>query len=173
MDWEKIALIINSLSSLATILALIIGGIWAYLRFVRQVEYFPHIEFGVDIQFVGLQNSEWLVELQALINNKGSVRHEIHDFQFDLRYLKKSDKLQDGDEKIGHQTFIPHLLKEESWVEYITFVDPGNNGRYSYITTIPKDATFLLLHGRFRYKDENFFHTADKLIKVPTQNNKL
>ena len=78
--------------------------------------------------------------------------------------------LEDGEEKINYQTNIHRLLKVGSWIPKeweCTFIEPGLKTRYSHIATVPDNATFLLIHGKFNYQDEKEFHTADKLLRVP------
>lgn len=46
----------GALSSLATIVALVVGGWWAYGRFVRTRDAWPKLKFSVDIEFVCKQD---------------------------------------------------------------------------------------------------------------------
>lgn len=167
----------QAIQSVATVTAIIIGGIWAYFRFYKQREHSTRLEFTVDVEFVGLQDNRWLVEVVAFIENKGLVLHDIRNFVFDLRYLTNKDVLEDGEKNINFQTNIKHSCKKGSWIPEdweSTFIEPGLKTRYSYIANVPAAATFLLIHGKFNYRDQKEFHTADKLIKVPdkTETNK-
>ncbi len=157
--------------SIATIIAVIVGGIWTYRLFVQREKGIPRIEFTVDIAFVGKQGDQWLVELLAFVENKGLVQHTASNFNFDVRCLLESDQIKEGDERIDFQINIPHKLKEGSWLPLewkATRIDPGLKTRYSYVYAIPTSATFVLLHGRFTYAN-NILHTADKLIYVPRE----
>lgn len=75
MNPENFSHVAGSIESLATVVALGIGGYWTYRRFIRQRENCPFIEFTVDVHFVGRQGGKWIVELIAYLENKGKVQH--------------------------------------------------------------------------------------------------
>ena len=65
----------QAVQSVATLSAIIIGGVWAYFRFYKQREHSLRPEFTVNVEFIGLQNNKWLIEVIALVENKGLVLH--------------------------------------------------------------------------------------------------
>src|SRR5262249_31920805 len=78
LDWtERLK---GWISALATPLAALIGALWVYAKFVRAQEKFPNIEFTADINVVGVQGEHYIVELLALIDNKGKVQHKMQKF---------------------------------------------------------------------------------------------
>ena len=163
----------QAVQSIGTVVAVIIGGIWAYFRFIRQREHSQRIEFLVDIEFVGLQDDQWLIEALAFIENKGLVNQIIKDLSFTLRYVDSDDRISDGDKEINFQANISRELKKGVWVPEsweATFIEPGLKTRYGYVASVPSEASFVLIHGRFSYQDEKEFHTAKKLVKVPDKN---
>ena len=87
MSLEDVKSIADIVTNVATVTGIVIGGAWAYRRFVREEEDYPHIEFSADIQFVARKNGWWIVELVAVIENKGRVQHRVRDFKFDLAAL--------------------------------------------------------------------------------------
>jgi hypothetical protein len=166
VDYADFNDLANGLSSIATIVALAIGAIWTYQRFVRTREANPRIEFTVDIAFVTIQNGHWVAEAIAFLQNKGLVRHDITIFSFEVRYLLGGDPVE---AKNGFLVYIPNQGSEGSWLPKgwgNTFIEPGLMTRYSALIRIPSDATAVLIHGRFLYAD-NDWHTADKLVAVP------
>jgi hypothetical protein len=161
---------IKAAQSLATFAAVVIGGIWAYVKVVRRREHAPRVDFTVDVGFVGRQQQRWLIEVRALINNEGLVRHTCRELSFDLRCLFEADALIDGDATIGGQTLVPHVVAHASWLPDDwdeTFIEPGLRTRYSYVTSLPDHASFVLLHGFLAYGDGRVVHTAECLLKVP------
>lgn len=162
----------QAIQAVATAIAIIFGGVWAYFRFVRQREHSLRVEFTIDAEFIGVQDNQWLLEINANVENKGAVLHKISDFQFALRYIKSDDKLENGDENINFQTKIEHpqhkgYLIPQKWE--FSFLEPSVKNQYKYISTIPTEATFVLIYGKFKYQnDEHEFHTATKLLKVPS-----
>ena len=166
-DWKNIA---SALQSLTTIVSFVIGGIWVYLRFIRQQEKYPNIEFLADIIFIGTQDDWWVAEIIATIDNKGKAQHKMSEFRFDLKALFGDDKV-DVSPEWGGQVHFPRLVANGSFLPErldFFFIDPGTKAKYSYIARIPKLATFVILHCWFRYTDErNYRHIAEKTIAVP------
>lgn len=64
--------IINNIESLITIIAVIIGGLWAYLLFVKNREKYPKAIIHHEIQKVKFEN-DVLVRLTIQIENIGKV----------------------------------------------------------------------------------------------------
>lgn len=155
------------ISSCTTALAVVGGGLWALWRFVLTRGAHPKIEFEVDVNFVRLQGDFWIVEAIANIHNKGLVRHRSPEFTFSIRYLTASDPVKPDDRFL---VCLPHRAAKGSWLpdkRDKTFVEPGVHTRYSAPARIPKDATTVLIHGKFHYENREW-HTADKLLAVPS-----
>lgn len=170
MSLDEAKTLVEIIKNLVETTAVTVGGVWAYYRFVRQREAHPHIQFDVDVIFVVRQGNQWLVELQAQIENKGKVQHRISNLSFDLRCLSTTDAIVDGDENINYQVDLSRLVKKGSWIPSSwdwTFIEPGTTQRYSFIAALPSDATCALLHSRFKYAGEGEFHTADRFVRVP------
>jgi hypothetical protein len=158
-DWKDIA---AAVQSLVTSIALIVGGAWAYGKFRYRRERDPRAEFDLDVTFAGTQDGRRLIEVNAYVENKGTVRHPIRDFSITIRHLLESDPIVDGSEAIRFQINVPHAVKRTLWKK--TYIDPGLKYRNSYITSVPAEATFLLVFGRFYYNDDEF--RMQRLFKI-------
>lgn len=171
-DWANIASI---LQSIVTAGALVVGGIWTYLKFIRQQEKYPNIEFLADINLIGKQDDHWIAEIIATIENKGKAQHKMSNFEFDLNALFSNDKVE-LTEKWGNQVNFPHRIAEGSFIPPdldFFFIDPGTKAKYSHITRVPNDVTFAILHCWFTYSDErSYSHTAEKTLKIPISKSK-
>jgi hypothetical protein len=171
----------------AGIMGTILGGVLGHFLSVRQQkiewrrqdqiellhrENVERINFSVKVRFVVIQGEDWLVELAAIIDNKGTVRYVTSEFTFELRCLYPEDSLTPGGSEIGGQAYIPHVLTAGSWLPAnwgATRIEPGLTARYSYVTSVPCRATAVLLHAAFRYEaagDKNR-HTAETLQAIP------
>jgi hypothetical protein len=162
-DFDHLA---SGLSALATIVALVVGGVWTYQRFVRTREANPKIEFEVNIAFVARQNGFWIAEALAFIENKGLVRHDITKFTFSVRYLLPTDSIE---AKEGFLAYVPHDGGSGSWLPPDwgnTFIEPGLRTRYASLIRVPAEASAVLIHGKFYYPDGDW-HTSDKLVPAP------
>lgn len=162
-DWADI------LTSTLTSLSIIIGGGWVFYRFILQEERYPNINFTTEINVIGKQDKFWIIELIALVENKGKAQHKMKEFGFDLKALFKNDKIETN-EKWGNQIDFPHKLSFGSYLpknQSFFFIDPGTTAKYSYITKVPEDASFLILHSNFKYYNrKGYMHTAEKTINL-------
>lgn len=149
--------------------ALVAGAVWGVLKFLRQDEHFPRIAFEVTARFVGEHDGRTLVEVMAVLENKGVVPIRIKDLAFKLRGVRANDTLQTRDESIRGQTRIPHLLCEGSFVPIAwgyTFIYPGVQTEYNYVTILESEVRFVRVEGSFSYEREQTSHHAAKLLKV-------
>jgi len=155
--------------SVFTVLSIIVGGWWVYLKFVRAQEKYPNLEFTADINPIGIQNGMLVVELLAYIENKGKAQHKMASLDFDLNALMPGDALV-SDQRWGGQINFPAELCRGSFLparyKYF-FVDPGTKAKYSYVAGVPENAAFLLLHCYFRYSHrDKTGHAAERTIRI-------
>lgn len=166
-EWKNLA---AAIQSFVTALSLIVGGLWAYRRYVRNEERYPNIEFSADLNFIGKQADWWIVELIATIQNKGKVQHRMSEFRFDLNALYPGDPV-DISERWGNQVDFRRPVAEGSFLPSrfgFFFVDPGVTAKYSYVARVPTEAAFLILHCWFNYSDpRKVGHTAERTVQVP------
>jgi hypothetical protein len=155
------------ISLLATPLAALIGALWVYAKFVRAQEKFPNVDFTADINVVGVQGEHYIIELLALIDNKGKAQHKMQKFEFDLNALYIGD-VPSSDVRWGGQLNFPHAVCSGSFLPKtfdFFFVDPGTKAKYSYLAMVPRVARFLILHCYFQYVGrKNYRHTAERTI---------
>lgn len=180
MAINQIKEIVEIIESIAKTIGLFIGAIWVYLKFIRNRENHPKIEFNVDVRLLGSQNEKLIIEIIAVVENKGLVRHWINDFTCDVLILKATDLVEHGDERINHQILFnknnPIKSNGESkreriiWIPkdwYDTFIDSGIKQQYTYLTGVPDTTTFISIYSQFIYQDiKSAFQTSQKTFSV-------
>lgn len=169
MEFEAFNHLANGVESIATVLALGVGAYWTYTRYIKQRENYAFIEFTVDMNFIGTQDGKWLVELIANLENKGKIQHKFSDLSFDLAALFRSDVVRPS-QRFGGQAFFPHQISQHPWIppgDY--FIEAGNKAKYSYVTQVPDETSYLMLHGSFTYKNQDACHTAERTLPVPKE----
>ena len=77
----------SDISSIVTTVALLIVGVWTLYRFGISRELYPKLQFDLDLRHLGNSGDKTIVELVAVITNKGITRQYIHDFKFNDCYL--------------------------------------------------------------------------------------
>lgn len=164
---------LDIIESVLTSAGIIAAGLWAFYLYRRNRENHPYIEFTADILFHSKIGDYWVVELLAYVENKGKVRHELYNLEFDLYYIAKNDQIKIA-EQFGNQVLFPHYLHNGSFLpsqfRYF-FIEPNVKARYSYITRVPVNAELLIFHSWFKYPSKKESHTAEKTVKVPNNQN--
>jgi len=167
---DDFANLASGVESLVTAGAVIAGGVWALRRFGIAREGHPHIQFSADVTFITSHADWWIVELVAVVENKGRARHEIREFDFDLYALGEADPVEPAAE-YGNQVRFPQLVTRGTWLtgDYnYFFIEPGVAAKYSHIARIPMTARAVVLHAWFRYPDGRHGHTAERTIACPS-----
>jgi hypothetical protein len=171
---EYLSKMATAIKDVVTTVAVIVGGWWAYKRFVRQRDAHPRCSFTLDVRFIGIQDGRLILEVVATLQNQGLVRHRCSDFTFNIRYLLPDDKIESGDKKINHQTRFPHSTKDDEKLEhkklvpFRPFIDPGVVQNFTYVSSVPASATFILVYSEFDYVGtDSATHSAQKVFRVP------
>lgn len=168
MDWSHIFELIGKVATGAAAFA---GSWWALIKWRKQDALFPRINFEVSANFVGIQGDHIVMELVAVLENKGEVPLKIRRFSFKLRGLSKSAAIERGSAAIRGQLLFPVVLDEGDFVPPSwdhSFVYPGVRTEYNFVTAIPRTIAFVRMQGDFEYlgRRDNSHHAA-KILAVP------
>ncbi|MFM9864153.1 MAG: hypothetical protein ACKVRO_11150 [Micropepsaceae bacterium] len=164
---------INDLASAAqaivTTISILVGGTWIYGRFVREQEGLAHIESAADIVVLGKQAGYWIVEIAAILENKGKVQIWIENLGFDLNAIYATDPVDTSDLWGGQVNFPNSIAKGKFRPDRFRsfFIGPGVTARYSWVARVPESATYVGLHCTFDYRDrEGASHSMEKNIRL-------
>ncbi len=157
----------STLESIVTSAAIAGAAVWAFYRYVYHRERSPRAEMDLDVAIIGTQRGQRLIEVSAVVRNKGSVRHLVNEPQLEVRYLLPDDDLTNGRPEIFGQTVFPNT-SEKRQLPWGGYIDPGLEFRNSYVTHVPAEATFALILCRFGYERDTraywpFGRTAEEL----------
>jgi len=175
-DWKDIAGIFPSTAPpLPTVLvagfclAVIIVAVLAYRRYRAKQSSYADIETSADISFLGQQDNFWIVELKAVLNNKGKAQRKIHKFRFDLNAILADDPIDAGKKPGGRVNFANEIARGSFVPRGYAYcvVGPSVTATYTYVARVPEQATFLILHCRFDYHP-GFSHSMEKAVQVPS-----
>lgn len=84
-QWGSTAELIESV---ATTMALILGGIWTYLLFVTKREKFPRAKISNSITILGMVNGQRIVRVTVLVENLGNVLLELVSGKVTVKSVK-------------------------------------------------------------------------------------
>jgi hypothetical protein len=140
------------------------------LRGLQRV-FVPRVEFTLDPLVHGAQHDDILLELRFTMDNKGSIRQEFRSLKIRIRAIKATGTLQYWTERSPHRLLFPEKLMEDEFVppstknEHYYFVEPGVRQTFTYVTKVPRDYRYLLVHGTFRYSPTTE-HTVERVVDV-------
>ena len=177
-DWKDIAgTFPSTISIVAALIAgccLIAGFVLVYRRYGGKGRFGvkeagnAQIETAADIAFIGQQGRFWIVELTAILNNKGPTQHKIHEFWFQLDAIDAGDPI-DVSKKWGGQVNFGTEVAKASFIPRgysYCVIGPSVSARYSYVARVPESASFLALRCWLNY-GRGFSNWVDKTVQVP------
>lgn len=157
---------ISEISSLFTISALVLAGIWTLYRFGIAREQYPKLQFDLKLKILGASRDKKIVELIAVISNKGIARQYIHGFRFNILTFDDNMPFDMSDTKIEKRLKFNKLNKstevskgELSWIDshYPVFVDGGITREFRYVTALDNDVRFVMIYSKFDHEDKRWF----------------
>ena len=156
----------------ATVLGIGVAGWWTYWLYIRQGQRHAQIQTSANIEFIGETDEFWLVEIQAILENKGKVEHRFSDLAFDLNAVLQGDALEASQEWNGQIDF-PNSIARGSFLPQTRsffFIGPGVTAKYSYLTKVPKRAIFVNLHCWFAYARRGALSHSMEITKKTPRN---
>lgn len=164
-----------------TCIGILGAGLWALFVFIRQRENKPRVEFSADIIFHKKVGDWWIVELLAVVENKGKIQQKLYNLDIDFSSIGVNDRIELA-ERFNNQVHFPNSIVNGSFLNPKTvyfFIEPGVKSKYSHITRVPANALTVNLHTKFKYKKHGWFcrkvfklnrsrsHTAEATKAVP------
>ena len=141
----------NQILSNTTVLIAAVSAMWIIWLFLIKLQGEPGGELQIDVDFVGQQNNNWLIEVSTILTNRSLVRYRYGAFRLNVRYLLPTDTIKDGSERANYQLFCPRTIDNQDkrvsngvrHFDNVEYIDPGLSFRHSYITFVPAEATFV------------------------------
>jgi len=145
------------------ILTALVGGLWAWSKYIIERSLIPPTEFSLDYNLLGMKGKDRVIEFLLFLKNIGHCTLVAKDIKIRVRYLTHYDDISiftDKKEgaKFGRLNFFKSRSedfskceKEFMVIRYDTFVQPGVKQVYTFVTTLPEDAFILLVKGEFKY----------------------
>ena len=157
---------VDLLLGVALLVGGLIAGLWAYIKYVVERGILPPVEFDIGCEPLGEQKDNKILEITIHIKNNGSSTLVASDIRIDIRHLTDIDKLTFLSDNINSPGYgrlkFPNSVKAKSSTQdktarglqvmkYDSFVQPGIDQRYGFVTFVPKTTTFVLVWSSFQY----------------------
>jgi hypothetical protein len=180
MDPSRIKTWIEIIERLFTLALGLIGGFWAWSRFVVERGLIPPSQMDLALRTIGSSGPATIVEIGVRLHNKGSSALVVSDLRIRLRYLNDDDDIQIINEpqkpafgrvNFPHAHVLNNIGAEERvtsagvrdydrrlrpgeflLVPHDTFVQPGVDQLYTFVTAFPRTSSYVLLRAAFRYE---------------------
>jgi hypothetical protein len=165
--------------SIATIVALALGGYWTWRRFLQFREGKPKISVALEIYFIRKQAGDWLITVEAPLKNESKVRYEFRHFALKIGYAVASDKLENKKETVDGKdvhfsTRFPNTAVQSSWLEDAEDPDdrldygalePGESDRWLFAACIPANATIVRADCELLYDRKNWWEHIVAVVR--------
>lgn len=173
MDIENFHDLTEIIVNVLTIFAGILGGFWVYAKYIIEKGFLPASQLDIECNRLGSIKDHMILDVGIHIKNVGSSTLIAKNIVIDLRYIRDADEQLEFTHKplAPGRLMFPHSLKDDvatlsqqqsdpikkpsprglTVVPWDTFVQPGVDQRYSFITKVPSDAKCALIYTAFEY----------------------
>ncbi len=139
-----------------------IGGLWALIKYIIEKGSVAAAELKIECEVLSEKGEQKIVELTVNIFNAGASILVAEKISMKLKTLSLGDRLllYDDIKKFGRLIF-PHSVAKKCGpdkndgffllVPYSTFVHPGVNQKYSFITVVDQSTDFLHAHVKITF----------------------
>ena len=165
---DETKLLVDLFGPIVNVVALIVGAVWVYRKYIAQREREPATDIDIDVRFVGIQDGKWIIEITSVLENKSLVRHSYENFRVSVRYLLPEDEVLDGPDRIKYQLTFPSTIDaridgKKRFFANVNYINPRQKFNHRYITYVPSNATFVWVQCQF------FFSIKPGTMKVDSQ----
>ena len=129
-----------------------------------------HIEYTVECDFLGPVNETCLAEIRLCAHNKGQTIQRFSRIYIRVRGIPRADSPSRWPERWDRAFFPTKIAEQENVIpQGVTyFTEPGVRQVFTYVTTVPTDQRFILIHSEFDYMgEEGKSHDCERVFEVP------
>ncbi len=114
VDWNTAKTIAETMEATITSLALVVGAIWTYRRFIRQREPYPRASVSHTVQQVFVGTNRRLLHIEATLTNSGQTLIRLERFR---TWLQQVQPLVSSLAAQLHadQDLVPECAQEVPW----------------------------------------------------------
>jgi hypothetical protein len=106
--------VFSILQAIATITAMIIGGIWTYRKFIKQRLHYPRIDLSMTVECIPVSETHNLIHVAILHVNKGETLLQSENAELRLRQVLPLPNEIEAEVKKGNI----NLTEPYSYVEW-------------------------------------------------------
>ena len=151
----------------------VIAAFFTYYKFFREGTHRQRIEFDIDFHNLGVKNSDRIIEIGALAENKGNVEQKFNSMLLRIRGIDNDSKLI---ELKDHKPRLVFPIDSKNKWEMIPkkykpfFVRPGVKQRFPIVVKIPVDWTHIQVKITFKYNGTKDIHVSERAFQTNVEN---
>ncbi|MFD1162595.1 MULTISPECIES: hypothetical protein [Hwangdonia] len=152
---------------------IVLAALFTYYKFFREGTHKQRIEFDIDFYNLGVLNTDRIIEIGALAENKGNVEQKFDSMLLRIRGIDKNSELNEL--KKHKPRLVFPLNSKNKWEmipkKYIPyFVRPGVKQRFPIVLKIPKNWTHILVKITFKYRGTKDVHVSERAFQTNVEN---
>lgn len=154
------------------IVVVVAAAVFTYYKFFREGSHHQRVEFDVTCKAIDLRNSERILEIECIVENKGNVEQRMDSIKVVIRGIRNGTppkELKDHEPRLE----FPEKLKAASLVSKKSgyyFIRPKVKQSFPLCVSIPFDYDLILVSGRFYYQKSKDRHTAEHVFNLRDKN---
>jgi hypothetical protein len=153
--------ILANLQAVATIGAIIVGGVWTYLLFVQQRQRFPHLKMEHKITHVPLPEHRILLLLDVTHSNVGTIKLDFSTADIRIYGLRHPPDLSGNTIDLLNKGGLPGNIEPTAMWTLLAqqpqnlnsdqlFIEPGESDQLHYEFVLSDDVGPLLIYTYYR-----------------------
>lgn len=159
---------LQDLSSIITILAIILAGLWTLYRFGIARERYPKLQFELQMHQLGTSRDKHIVEFVAVITNKGIARQYIRNFKFNILTFDDAMPFDLSDPVIEKRLRFRDGEKGLNWVDatHRPFVDGGISQQFTHTTALDQQVRFVMIYSKFDNESNHWWMKGSEHYRI-------
>ena len=147
-SWSDIA------ANLVQVAAILVGGWWAYTKFIRQREEWPRITLEQLISDRVLNDEKALLRVSVAAKNTGTVLVNVQDVRVDVHQVLPLTP--ETEEELNKGSLVPEQENEanwpclgslqRSWSTEEACIEPGENDQYGFDFVVPREIDTVFVY---------------------------
>ena len=159
------------------ILFAVIGAFWIFIKFKKYNEDEAKLELDVNIKNLGCDNLDnYLLELEAILINKGKVREKIPMKSFSFKLLCHDGGKFQNNRLLNNHVHFDKIEEQKNvlWInpptdnpdDYI-YINGETQQVFRYYFSVSKEIKYVLLFSIIKFRDgKKDYQSAQKIIKL-------
>jgi len=138
--------------NIASIAAIIVGGFWTYLLFVKRRSRHPHVNLSQDVTFKPLQNGKVLLNVEVKISNVGAVLVSLRGGEITVSQVSPLNQpLEELLKKNQEEILWPVIdSRELKWQREDFEIEPGETDSVTRDFIIEKTVKIVQIYSYFK-----------------------